>query len=79
MELLRADLHFKLKNYTISSKHYQKALLFEKETEYISEQLGLIDWRLKYKKIQRTIRDSVKKVENIPSSTNSVLALKDSL
>ncbi len=79
VELLRGDLHFKLRNYTISSTHYQKALQFQKETEYISEQLGQIDWKLNYRKMQRTIRDSIKEVENTPSTDEPLEVPEDSL
>lgn len=72
--LLRADAYFGLRDYPNSIEYYQKALLYERETEYISRQLSRIEWRINYRKKQEFAKDSIQK-----SIDNKLKIKKDSL
>lgn len=72
--LLRADAYFGLRDYSTSTEYYQKALLYERETEYISRQLSRIEWRINYRKKQQFVKDSIQKLVQ-----NNLEVKKDSL
>ncbi|MCP4520783.1 MAG: hypothetical protein GY827_03665 [Cytophagales bacterium] len=75
---VKADAYFGLRDYPKSTECYQKALLFEQETDYITRQLARIEWRINYNNKQRAIRDSASRVEQ-PVETPNLVEQKDSL
>jgi tetratricopeptide (TPR) repeat protein len=78
IQVLKGDIYFGLRDYPLSTEYYQKALLFQKETDYISRQLDRIDWRINYNKKQRAKRDSIASAKQA-QPTNLVETPKDSL